>query len=44
MRFYKDETMLEDSKTLSDYGYTSSSARAQAPATVGLAYKHDYGM
>ena len=43
MRFFKDDTQLEDHKTLGDYGYTSSTARAQAPATVGLTYKHDYG-
>ena len=43
MRFFKDDMQLEDHKTLGDYGYTSSTARAQAPATVGLTYKHEYG-
>ena len=43
LRFFKDETPLEDSKNLSDYGYTSSTARAQAPATVGMVYKNDRG-
>ncbi|CAI9744454.1 elongation factor B, polypeptide 2 [Octopus vulgaris] len=38
-RLFRDETALDDNKTLSDCGYTSSSARAQAPATIGLAFK-----
>lgn len=32
---------LEDHKTLGDCGFTSSTARAQAPATIGLSYKLD---
>lgn len=32
---------LEDNKTLGEYGFTSSSARAQAPATIGLVYKKE---
>lgn len=31
--------MLEDSKTLGDCGFTSQTARPQAPATVGLAFR-----
>jgi len=38
-RLYKDETVLEDGKTLADCGFTSQTARAQAPATVGLAIR-----
>ncbi|GAB1602590.1 elongin-B-like [Argonauta hians] len=38
-KLYREETALDDHKTLSDCGYTSSSARAQAPATIGLAVK-----
>ncbi|XP_077995273.1 elongin-B-like [Glandiceps talaboti] len=38
-RLYKEELILEDTKTLGDCGFTSSTARAQAPATVGLAFK-----
>ncbi len=34
---------LDDNKTLGDYGFTSSTARAQAPATVGLAFRTDGG-
>ncbi|XP_070583152.1 elongin-B isoform X1 [Erythrolamprus reginae] len=38
-RLYKDEQLLEDSKTLGDCGFTSQTARPQAPATVGLAFR-----
>ena len=30
---------LEDNKNLGDCGFTSSTARAQAPATIGMAYR-----
>ena len=33
--------VMEDKKTLSDYSLTSSTARAQAPATLHLAYRVD---
>jgi len=39
MKLFKDDLALEDNKSLGDHGFTSSTARAQAPATVGLAYK-----
>ncbi|XP_072216834.1 elongin-B [Excalfactoria chinensis] len=38
-RLYKDEQLLEDSQTLGDCGFTSQTARPQAPATVGLALR-----
>jgi len=38
-RLYKDEQLLEDSKTLGDCGFTNQTARPQAPATVGLAFR-----
>uniref|UniRef100_A0A8V0X9X5 Elongin-B n=1 Tax=Gallus gallus TaxID=9031 RepID=A0A8V0X9X5_CHICK len=38
-RLYKDEQLLDDSKTLGDCGFTSQTARPQAPATVGLALR-----
>ena len=31
--------VLEDNKNLGDCGFTSSTARAQAPATIGMAYR-----
>jgi len=34
---------LDDNKTLGDCGFTSQTARAQAPATIGLAFKLDGG-
>ena len=30
---------MEEEKSLSDYGLTSASAKAQQPAEVGLAYR-----
>lgn len=46
MRFIKqslhvpqDDMLLEDSKTLGDCGFTNQTARPQAPATVGLAFR-----
>ncbi|XP_060758269.1 elongin-B isoform X1 [Neoarius graeffei] len=38
-RLYKDDMLLEDSKTLGDCGFTNQTARPQAPATVGLAFR-----
>lgn len=41
MKLFKEDVPLDDNKTLGDYGFTSSTARAQAPATVGLAFRTD---
>lgn len=38
-RLYKDDMLLEDSKTLGDCGFTNQTARPQAPGTVGLAFR-----
>ncbi|XP_065511365.1 elongin-B [Caloenas nicobarica] len=38
-RLYKDDQLLDDAKTLGDCGFTSQTARPQAPATVGLALR-----
>ena len=35
---------MEEDKTLADYGLTSSLARAQSPAEVGLAFALDGGL
>lgn len=35
----QDDQLLEDSKTLGDCGFTNQTARPQAPATVGLAFR-----
>lgn len=37
--FNKDNTIMEDEKMLQDYGLTSATAKAQSPATVGLAVR-----
>ncbi|XP_071451025.1 elongin-B [Hetaerina americana] len=41
--FNKDNILMEDDKTLQDYGLTSVSAKAQCPAAVGLAIRQDNG-
>ncbi|XP_055470980.1 elongin-B-like [Psammomys obesus] len=38
-QLYKDDQLLDDGKTLGECGFTSQTARAQAPATVGLAFR-----
>ncbi|XP_050811390.1 elongin-B-like [Gopherus flavomarginatus] len=38
-RLYKDDQLLDDSKTLGDCSFTSQTARPQAPAMVGLAFR-----
>jgi len=43
MKLFKEGTVIDDPKTLGDVGFTSSTARAQAPATIGLAFKQDDG-
>lgn len=37
--FNKDNTIMEDDRMLQDYGLTSTTAKAQSPATVGLAVR-----
>jgi len=37
--YNKDDTVMEDDKSLSDYGLTSAVAKAQQPAEVGLAFR-----
>lgn len=41
-QLYREETLLEDDKTLSESGFTATTAKAQSPATVGLAVKGTY--
>ncbi|KAF5917572.1 hypothetical protein HPG69_000035 [Diceros bicornis minor] len=36
-----DDQLLDDGKTLGECGFTSQTARPQAPATVGLAFRAD---
>jgi elongin-B len=37
--YSKDNQIMEDSKTISEYGYTSAIAKAQSPESIGLVYK-----
>lgn len=41
--FNKDNVPMSDSKFLSDYGLTSSTAKPQCPALVGLAVRQENG-
>lgn len=41
--YNKDNSIMEDEKTLQDYGMTSGVAKAQCPATVGLAVRTENG-
>ncbi|KAK9504789.1 hypothetical protein O3M35_008974 [Rhynocoris fuscipes] len=41
--YNKDNQIMDDDKTLQDYGMVSSVAKAQSPATVGLAIRMDNG-
>uniref|UniRef100_A0A8C3X5X1 Elongin-B n=1 Tax=Catagonus wagneri TaxID=51154 RepID=A0A8C3X5X1_9CETA len=40
-RLYKDDQLLDDGKTLGERGFTSQTARPQAPATGGLTLRAD---
>jgi len=42
-RLYKDDTIMEDTKSLGDYGLTNAIAKAQQPAGVGLTYRQENG-
>ncbi|CAH1173739.1 unnamed protein product [Phaedon cochleariae] len=41
--FNKDNAVMDDTHMLQDYGLTSTTAKAQSPATVGLAIRDDNG-
>ncbi|XP_066247280.1 elongin-B [Euwallacea similis] len=41
--YNKDNTVMEDAHMLQEYGLNSNSAKAQSPATVGLAVRDDNG-
>jgi transcription elongation factor B subunit 2 len=44
MKFYRDDVCLQpydDPKTLADIGFTSSTARAQAPGCIGVVFRPD---
>ena len=40
MLFNKDSQLMEDDKTLAEYGLTSATAKAQCPAPIGLALRY----
>lgn len=40
---FKENQIMEDEKSLQDYGLTSNSAKAQCPGSVGLAIRLDNG-
>jgi transcription elongation factor B subunit 2 len=39
--FDKGQQIMDDTKLLSDYGYLSTTSRAQSPETIGLVFKLD---
>ncbi|XP_022905597.1 elongin-B [Onthophagus taurus] len=41
--YNKDNVVMEDDKMLQEYGLTSTTAKAQSPATIGLAVRDDDG-
>ncbi|KAF5270446.1 hypothetical protein FQR65_LT05635 [Abscondita terminalis] len=41
--FNKENTVMDDAKMLQDYGLSSTTAKAQSPATVGLAVRDENG-
>ncbi|GBP84387.1 Elongin-B [Eumeta japonica] len=43
MLFNKDSQLMEDDKTLAEYGLTSATAKAQCPAPIGLALRKENG-
>lgn len=40
-KLFVDDQVLEDTKKLGDCGFTSQTAKAQSPATIGLAFKQE---
>lgn len=42
MLFNKDSQLMDDEKTLAEYGLTSATAKAQCPAPIGLALRYNY--
>lgn len=40
-RLFKDEQILDDSKTLGDCGFTNQTSKAQTPAVLGLSLRQD---
>jgi len=43
LQLYKDDAVMDEEKSLADYGLTAALAKAQQPAEVGLAFKGDEG-
>ena len=41
LQLCKEEKLMEDNKTLGDYGLTSQTSKAQTPVLLGLAYRLD---
>jgi len=41
--YNKEDTVMDDDKSLADYGLTAAVAKAQQPAEVGLAFKSEEG-
>lgn len=44
MLFNKDSQLMDDEKTLAEYGLTSATAKAQCPAPIGLALRYTHNL
>jgi len=42
-RLFKDREELKDDRTLTEYGFTATSAKPQQPGAIGLAFRNDNG-
>lgn len=42
-QLWRDDQIMEDKKSLAEYGLTSTTARAQTPASIGLAARNEDG-
>ncbi|KPM03290.1 rho-related GTP-binding protein RhoN-like [Sarcoptes scabiei] len=40
-RLFKDEQLMDDYKTMAECNLTSNTAKAQSPATIGLAFRNE---
>jgi len=43
IRLYREDQILDDGKSLCDAGFTSTNAKAQEPASIGMAFRDGEG-
>ncbi|CAG2171388.1 unnamed protein product [Oppiella nova] len=42
-RLFKDDEVMDDRKSLTDYNLNPTTAKAQSPATIGLSFRDENG-